>query len=65
MNISNKKDRLSDCIFDYFDTEEEGKNNGDEFVKDLAELLQENRDYHLLKFRAFSSAYEQLHGQSF
>jgi hypothetical protein len=28
----------------------------------LAELLQENRDYHLRKFRAFSSAYEQLHG---
>ena len=65
MNIPNRKDRLSDCIFDYFDSEEEGKNSGDEFVKDLAELLKENRDYHLQKFRAFSSAYEQLHGQQF
>lgn len=64
MNSINRKDRLSDCIFEYFDSEEDGKNSGDEFVKDLAELLQENRDYHLRKFRAFSTAYEQLHGQS-
>ena len=65
MNVPNRKDRLSDCIFDYFDSEEEGKNSGHEFVKDLAELLQENRDYHLRKFRAFSAAYESLHGQQF
>jgi len=58
--VSTPKDRLSDAIFDYFD-----EDNGDQFIKDLAELLAKDRDYHLRKFRAISHAYEQLFGQSF
>lgn len=58
MNTS--KDRLSDAIFDYFDND-----NGDQLIKDLAELLAQDRDYHLKKFRAVSHAYEQLFGKPF
>ena len=58
--MSTLKDRLSDAIFDYFDND-----NGDQLIKDLAELLAEDRDHHLRKFRSISHAYEQLFGQSF
>lgn len=58
--MSTPKDVLSDAIFNYFDND-----NGDEFIKDLAELLAQDRDHHLRKFRAISHAYEQLFGQSF
>ena len=58
--MSTPKDRLSDAIFDYFDNE-----NGDEFIKDLAELLAQDQDYHLRKFRALANAYEQLFGKPF
>ena len=58
--MNTPKDRLSDAIFDYFDND-----NGDQLIKDLAELLAEDRDYHLRKFRSISHAYEQLFGQSF
>lgn len=57
---STPKDRLSDAIFDYFDND-----NGDQLIKDLAELLAQDRDHHLRKFRAISNAYEQLFGQQF
>ena len=58
--MSTSKDRLSDAIFDYFHDD-----NSDQLIKDLAELLAKDRDYHLRKFRAISHAYEQLFGQSF
>lgn len=58
--MSTPKDRLSDAIFDYFDD-----GNGDQLIKDLADLLAKDRDHHLRKFRAISHAYEQLFGQSF
>ena len=58
--MSTPKDMLSDAIFNYFD-----EDNGDQFIKDLAELLAKDRDYHLRKFRAISHAYEQLFGQQF
>lgn len=58
--MSTPKDTLTDAIFEYFDNE-----NGDQLIKDLAELLAKDRDHHLRKFRALSHAYEQLFGQSF
>jgi hypothetical protein len=57
---STPKDRLAEAIFEYFDDD-----NGDQLIKDLAELLAQDRDHHLRKFRALSHAYEQLFGQSF
>ena len=54
------KDRLTEAIFEYFDDD-----NGDQLIKDLAELLAEDRDHHLRKFRVISHAYEQLFGQHF
>ncbi len=57
---STPKDRLAEAIFEYFDDD-----NGDQLIKDLAELLAQDRDHHLRKFRSLSHAYEQLFGQSF
>lgn len=57
---STPKDRLAEAIFEYFDDD-----NGDQLIKDLAELLAQDRNHHLRKFRALSHAYEQLFGQSF
>ena len=58
--MSTPKDTLTDAIFEYFDND-----NGDQLVKDLAELLAKDRDHHLRKFRTLSHAYEQLFGKSF
>ena len=58
--MSTPKDRLCDAIFEYFEDD-----NGDQLIKDLADLLAKDRDHHLRKFRAISHAYEQLFGQSF
>ena len=58
--MSTPTDRLSDAIFEYFEND-----NGDQLIKDLAELLAQDRDHHLRKFRSLSHAYEQLFGQSF
>lgn len=58
--MSTPKDTLTDAIFEYFDND-----NGDQLIKDLAELLAKDRGHHLRKFRALSHAYEQLFGQSF
>lgn len=57
---STPKDRLSDAIFEYFENDD-----GDQLIKDLAELLAQDRDRHLRKFRALAHAYEQLFGQPF
>jgi len=57
---STPRDRLADAIFEYFENDD-----GDQLIKDLAELLAQDRDHHLRKFRALSHAYEQLFGQSF
>ena len=57
---STPKDRLADAIFEYFQND-----NGEQLIKDLAQLLAEDRDHHLRKFRSLSHAYEQLFGQSF
>ena len=57
---STPKDRLAEAILEYFDDD-----NGDQLIKDLAELLAQDRDHHLRKFRSLSHAYEQLFGQSF
>ena len=54
---STPKDRLSDAIFEYFENDD-----GDQLIKDLAELLAQDRDHHLRKFRSLSHAYEQLFG---
>ena len=58
--MSTPKEALAEAIFEYFDAD-----NGDQLIKDFAELLAKDRDYHLRKFRAISHAYEQLFGQSF
>jgi hypothetical protein len=57
---STRKDRLADAIFEYFEND-----NGEQLIKDLSELLAQDRDHHLRKFRAISNAYEQFFGQSF
>lgn len=54
------QDRLSNAIYEYLEND-----NGDQFIKDLAQLIAKDRDNHLRKFRAFSHVYEQLFGQSF
>jgi hypothetical protein len=58
--VSTPREALAEAIFEYFDND-----NGDQLIKDLAELLAKDRDYHLGKFRAISHAYEQFFGQSF
>ena len=55
------KDVLSDAINAYLDDENE--DIGERFSRDLAELLAEDRDYHLRQSRALLDIIIRIHGK--
>ena len=55
------KDVLSDAINAYLDDENE--DIGERFSRDLAELLAEDRDYHLRKSRALLDIIIRIYGK--
>ena len=57
----NPRDLLSDAIAAYLNDENE--DTGERFSRDLAELLAEDRDYHLRKSRALLDIIIRIYGK--
>ena len=55
------RDFLSDAIVAYLNDENEG--TGERFIKDLAELLSEDHDYHLRQSRVVADIISRIYGK--